>query len=96
MGRPSKQPPVASSLVSSIVRHAVGAGLDLGTLSLRFGLPAEVLALDETVVSPEVPDELLHEVARMAGEPDVAVRIASELTSGPARCFTCWSRPCLA
>jgi hypothetical protein len=70
---------MASSIVSSIVRHALAAGLDLATLSLRFDLPVDVLALDEVVVLAEVPDELLREVARVAREPDVAVRVGSSM-----------------
>jgi AraC-like DNA-binding protein len=81
MARPRKVLPSRSPLVPSIVRHAAARGLDVEALAWRFGLPADVQRCEEVVTGADVPDEMLRAIARLAGEPDVALRLAGELTS---------------
>jgi AraC-like DNA-binding protein len=83
MARPSKELPSRSSLVPAIVRHAAARGMDVEALALRFGLTDDVAACEEATTAADVADELLRTVARVAGEPDVALRVATELTSRP-------------
>jgi AraC-like DNA-binding protein len=45
----------------------------------RFGLPPDVARRDEAMVGVSVPEELFEAVAATASEPDVALRVASEL-----------------
>lgn len=81
MARPTKQPPASSSILPAILRHAEARRLDVEALALRFGLPADAAQRDEVSVAADVPDELLHAVARAAAEPDVALRVAARLES---------------
>jgi hypothetical protein len=80
MARPSKEPPLRSSLVPAIVRHAAARGLDVEALSLRFGLPSDVARCEEVSAGADVPDGLLHDLA-LASEPDVAFHVARHLES---------------
>ena len=81
MARPSKELPSRSSLVPAIVRHAAARGMEVEALAWRFGLPDDVTTREETTTAADVADELLRTVARFASEPDVALRVATELTS---------------
>jgi AraC-like DNA-binding protein len=81
MARPSKEPPHPSTLVPAIVRYAGAHGLDVEALAWRFGLPAEAARLDAVTTGTDVPDELLQSVARAAAAPDVALRLAADLSS---------------
>jgi AraC-like DNA-binding protein len=81
MARPRKTLPSRSSLVPAVVRHAAARGVDVEALAWRFGLPHDVAQLEEVTTGAEVADEMLRAVARLAGEPDVALRVAGELTS---------------
>ncbi len=83
MARPSKELPSRSSLVPAIVAHAAARGMDVEALAWRFGLPADVATREEVTTGADVADELLRTVARIASEPDVALRVATELTSRP-------------
>jgi AraC-like DNA-binding protein len=81
MARPTKEPPIVSSIVPSVVRHAAACGADVEALALRFDLPSNVAALDEATVAWDVPNELLHAVARAVSAPDVALRVAVQLSA---------------
>jgi AraC-like DNA-binding protein len=81
MARPSKEPPIASSLVPAILRRAEARGLDVEALAWRFGLPPGAARLDEVTVAANVPEDLLHAVTRAASEPDTALLVTAELTS---------------
>jgi AraC-like DNA-binding protein len=81
MARPSKEPPSPSSLVPAIVRHARSRGLDIEALVWRFDLPPDVIEREEVSVAADTPDELLQSIARTGAGPDVALRVATELTS---------------
>jgi AraC-like DNA-binding protein len=81
MARPTKEPPIASSIVPLIVRHAAAREVDVEALRLRFDLPPDAASLDRVTVAPLAPNDLLHAVARAAAEDDVALRLAAELTS---------------
>jgi AraC-like DNA-binding protein len=81
MARPSKEPPISSPLVPAIVRRAGALGLDVGALVLRFDLPAEAATLDEVTVAADLPEELLHAVARAGAGPGIAPAVAAELVA---------------
>jgi AraC-like DNA-binding protein len=81
MARPSKQDPVVTSIVPAVARHAASAGLDVRQLALSFELPADVAAVDELLAPAEAPEDLLGAVARAARRPEVALRVATELTT---------------
>ncbi len=81
MGRPTKEPPSVSSIVPAIVGHARERGLDIAGFAWRFGLPEDVAVLEQVTAPADAPEELLRAIARAAGEPDVALRVASDLTS---------------
>jgi AraC-like DNA-binding protein len=81
MARPTKEPPIASSIVPLILRHAAAREVDVDALALRFDLPAGAASADRVTVAADVPDELLRAVARAANDDEVALRLAGELTS---------------
>jgi AraC-like DNA-binding protein len=81
MARPSKEPPTSSPLVPAIVRHAAARGVDVEALAWRFGLPPQVATLEEAAAAADVPDELFRAVARASSEPQIALEVATELTS---------------
>jgi AraC-like DNA-binding protein len=81
MARPSKEPPTSSPLVPAIVRYAAARGLDVEALAWRFGLPAQVAALDEATAAADMPEELFRTVASAASAPQIALDVAAELTS---------------
>jgi AraC-like DNA-binding protein len=66
MARPLKEPPAPSTLVPTVV-------------TWRFGLPPDVAGRDDVTVGVTVPEELLEAVAAAGPEPDVSLRVASEL-----------------
>jgi AraC-like DNA-binding protein len=80
MARPIKEPPLRSSLVPAVVRHAAARGLDVEALAWRFGLPSEIARSEEVDVGADVAEGLLLAVAR-SSEPDVALRVACQLES---------------
>ena len=55
--------------------------MDVEALAWRFGLPADVMTREEATTAADVADELLRTVARLTSEPEVALRVATELTS---------------
>jgi AraC-like DNA-binding protein len=79
MPRPRNEPPSPSSIAPAVVRYARGAGLDVGLLAMRFGLPADVEERDEVAVGPEIPSALLEWVARARGEPDLGLRLGAAM-----------------
>ena len=82
MARPSKELPSRSAIIPAIVRHAAARGMDVEALAWRFGLPAEVETREEVTTAGDVADELLRTVAQITSEPDVALRVATEVTTG--------------
>jgi AraC-like DNA-binding protein len=81
MARPTKEPPVSSSIVPSIVRYAAERGVDVEALALRYGLAPNAADADVVTVAWDVPNELLQSVARAGGEHDLSLRVATRLSS---------------
>ena len=79
MPRPRNEPPSPSSIAPAVVRYARDAGLDVGLLAMRFGLPADVEERDEVAVGPAIPSELLEWVARARGEPYLGLRLGAAM-----------------
>jgi AraC-like DNA-binding protein len=81
MARPSKELPSSSTLVPAVVRHAVARGLasEVEAWRWRFALPADVASRQEVMVGADAPEQLLEALERATGEPDTAVRIATQL-----------------
>jgi AraC-like DNA-binding protein len=83
MPRPIREPPLSSSLVPAILRHARSRGLDVDALALRVGIPANAWLEEEVLAPAEAPEEMLHAVGRAAFEPEIALAVAAELRGGP-------------
>ncbi len=81
MARPTKEPPIVSSIVPAIVRIATERGVDVEGLAFRYELPANAADADTVTVAWDVPNELLQAVARAGSEPDLAIVLAARLSS---------------
>jgi len=81
MARPTKEPPIASSLVPAIVRYAAARGVDVEALALRFALPSRAGAADVVTVAWGVANELLAAVAQATGDEAASVHLVEQLVS---------------
>ncbi|HEY2513223.1 MAG TPA: helix-turn-helix domain-containing protein [Polyangiaceae bacterium] len=94
MARPTKEPPAISSVVPAVVSYAATRDLDLDALALRFDLPEDAARAERVTVGAGVLDGLLHAIAAAASQPDVALQVASRLTSRRNKLVELAARAC--
>lgn len=77
--RSPRETPWPTPVAPALVRWLDARGVDTSLVTARFGLPADVAALDEATVTPTALDELFEAAAALVGDPYVALRLPAEL-----------------
>jgi AraC-like DNA-binding protein len=80
MPRPSKEPPVRTTLVPALIRHVQSCDrFDAEAWQWRFGLPPDIDRLEEFTAPPDSVEEMFQAAAMATSAQDVASRVAADL-----------------